>query len=112
MLNFLLIFALSFCWLAIGWALHAWIFGSNRALTKSDLKETEKHIMSALTDEFQQIKDNILEGTTELTAKITALEASIGTDTLSPESRAILDDVKAAAATLASIVPNAPTTPA
>lgn len=83
-----------------------WLKSHSSFITKSDLLELEKKIMSALTEEFKKIKSDIAEGTTELTARIKDLETSLGNDTLSQESREALEEVKAAAVTLATIVPN------
>lgn len=83
-----------------------WLKSHSSFITKNDLLELETRIMSALTEEFKQIKADIAEGTKELTEKITALETSLGNDTLSQESREALDEVKVVSATLASIVKN------
>lgn len=73
--------------------------------TKQDLKRLENK-MSALSEEFKKVKEDIVEGTTELSDRIKALEDAGGADTLSPEARTEWDAIKAAATTLASIVPN------
>lgn len=84
-----------------------WAKSHSDILTKTDLDERLKKLMSALTDEFQKIRDDIVEGTTELTTKIEALEESLKNDNISAESRTVLDEVGAAAKVLAGIVPNA-----
>lgn len=90
-----------------------WRRSHSEFATKQDLKKLENK-MSALTDELKQVKADIAEGSKELTERIKALEDSAANDTLSPETRTALDEVKEAAATLASIVPNPtpPVTPA
>lgn len=87
-----------------------WRRSHSEFATKQDLKKLENK-MSALSEEFKKVKEDIIEGTTELSARIKALEDAGGVDTLSPEARTEWDAIKAAATTLASIVPNPPTTP-
>ena len=70
------------------------------------LKKLGTEIMAKLTEEFNQIKADILEGTTELSDRIKTLEDALAIGSLTAEQSAALDEVKAAAAALAAIVPN------
>ncbi len=70
--------------------------------------------MSALSDQLKSINDQFNKSFKEFSDKIAALEAAIGSnnDTLSPESQAALDDLKATAQKFDDANPDeAPTEP-